>query len=632
MRNSARQPSACRADGDVPHGVPARVVVRVGEPVAVLLDAGGVDGELVRRSPVAVRVDDDAHPVGRRSFVAPRQHADDLVRLRIDRAHGDVERRAVVRHAHLGLVRRLAAFVGIALEELGDRLRWPRSPRSSRRRSSSARRRREWRWRSRAPSADSRGPARPLRARRCSRSRRHDRHCQIDASSQSYAACDGLDGEVRARVDDVLNVRIRARGPLLMSPHAPDLTLSLRYQRRSPRPARCPLREPAGPASTSVTAPLHARRARHFARRTRDRLHVRRRHLAVPAAGGDARLLVADAATDRRPLFSPDGRQLAFISTRTGGGDIYVLTLATGDVRRLTWDDGLEQLDGWSRDGALDLFQLDEPRHRRHERRLPRARRRRHADAGDRRALRQRVRRGAVARRPAAGVRRARHRVESVVAAGAAATSISPSCGLIDARRATPAYTQLTPRDARQHVADVERRRPHALLRLRSRRRGERLARGPATRAAARDRAAHDVSTTAACCGRRSRATAARSRSSATSASGRSTRRAARRARCRSPGAARRRRRRRSACGRRRSSATSRSSPDGRKVAFVARGDVFAASARTAATPTRVTATPAIESQPVWAPDSRRLAYVSARGARPADLSLTTSRQRARRR
>ncbi len=29
---------------------------------------------------------------------------------------------------------------------------------------------------------------------------------------------------------------------------------------------------------------------------------------AVPAGGGDARLLVADAANDRRPLFSPDGR------------------------------------------------------------------------------------------------------------------------------------------------------------------------------------------------------------------------------------------------------------------------------------------------------------------------------------
>ena len=60
----------------------------------------------------------------------------------------------------------------------------------------------------------------------------------------------------------------------------------------------------------------------------------------VPASGGDARLLAADPAYDRRPLFSPDGRELAFVSSRTGGGDIYVVTLATGTFRRVTWDDG----------------------------------------------------------------------------------------------------------------------------------------------------------------------------------------------------------------------------------------------------------------------------------------------------
>ena len=52
----------------------------------------------------------------------------------------------------------------------------------------------------------------------------------------------------------------------------------------------------------------------------------------VPASGGDARLLVSDPSTESRPLFSPDGTSLAFVSTRTGGGDIYVLTLASGDV------------------------------------------------------------------------------------------------------------------------------------------------------------------------------------------------------------------------------------------------------------------------------------------------------------
>lgn len=54
----------------------------------------------------------------------------------------------------------------------------------------------------------------------------------------------------------------------------------------------------------------------------------------VPAAGGQARLLISHAANDTRPVYSPDKSQLAFVSTRTGGGDVYVLTLASGDVRR----------------------------------------------------------------------------------------------------------------------------------------------------------------------------------------------------------------------------------------------------------------------------------------------------------
>ena len=55
-------------------------------------------------------------------------------------------------------------------------------------------------------------------------------------------------------------------------------------------------------------------------------------------------------------MYSPDKKQLAFVSTRTGGGDVYVLTLASGDVRRITYEDGQEQLDGWSRDGKWLYF------------------------------------------------------------------------------------------------------------------------------------------------------------------------------------------------------------------------------------------------------------------------------------
>lgn len=77
---------------------------------------------------------------------------------------------------------------------------------------------------------------------------------------------------------------------------------------------------------------------------------------SVSADGGAARLLVSHLATESRPLFSPDGRYLAFGSNRTGGGDIYILELETGSLRRLTFDDANEQIDAWSRDGKWIYF------------------------------------------------------------------------------------------------------------------------------------------------------------------------------------------------------------------------------------------------------------------------------------
>jgi tricorn protease len=76
----------------------------------------------------------------------------------------------------------------------------------------------------------------------------------------------------------------------------------------------------------------------------------------VPASGGEARLLVSHPATESRPLYSPDGRNVAFTSTRTGGGDVYTAELATGDLKRLTFDDLPERVDGWSRDGKYIYY------------------------------------------------------------------------------------------------------------------------------------------------------------------------------------------------------------------------------------------------------------------------------------
>src|SRR5579864_5343449 len=76
----------------------------------------------------------------------------------------------------------------------------------------------------------------------------------------------------------------------------------------------------------------------------------------APAKGGQAHMLISHPADESRPLYSPDGSKLAFVSTRTGGGDIYVLSFATDELKRITYDDGMEQLDAWSRDGKWIYF------------------------------------------------------------------------------------------------------------------------------------------------------------------------------------------------------------------------------------------------------------------------------------
>ncbi len=79
----------------------------------------------------------------------------------------------------------------------------------------------------------------------------------------------------------------------------------------------------------------------------------------APSRGGEAHLLVSHPADESRPLYSPDGNRLAFNSTRTGGGaagDIYILTIASGELKRITFGDGSDQLDAWSRDGKWIYF------------------------------------------------------------------------------------------------------------------------------------------------------------------------------------------------------------------------------------------------------------------------------------
>lgn len=77
---------------------------------------------------------------------------------------------------------------------------------------------------------------------------------------------------------------------------------------------------------------------------------------AGPAVGGAAHVLVAGMGDATRPLYSPDGTRLAFQSDKHGGNDIFVLDLKTGAITRVTYSDGNDQLDAWSRDGQWLYF------------------------------------------------------------------------------------------------------------------------------------------------------------------------------------------------------------------------------------------------------------------------------------
>lgn len=62
----------------------------------------------------------------------------------------------------------------------------------------------------------------------------------------------------------------------------------------------------------------------------------------VPVGGGEARQITANAAYDYSPVWSPDGKYIAFASDREGSKDIFVTSTNGGSPRRLTTNSGSE--------------------------------------------------------------------------------------------------------------------------------------------------------------------------------------------------------------------------------------------------------------------------------------------------
>jgi dipeptidyl aminopeptidase/acylaminoacyl peptidase len=79
----------------------------------------------------------------------------------------------------------------------------------------------------------------------------------------------------------------------------------------------------------------------------------------MDADGTKARQITSGDALDEHPFFSPDGRTLAFVSTRTGEPQLFFLPLAGGEAEQKTRFPGGIDGPAFSRDGRFVVFSAD---------------------------------------------------------------------------------------------------------------------------------------------------------------------------------------------------------------------------------------------------------------------------------
>lgn len=73
----------------------------------------------------------------------------------------------------------------------------------------------------------------------------------------------------------------------------------------------------------------------------------------APGPGGDPRCLTPGRGFVTNPSWSPEGDWIAFTSTITGGGDVYVMPGNGGEATRLTFHSGEDLVAGWEGESVL---------------------------------------------------------------------------------------------------------------------------------------------------------------------------------------------------------------------------------------------------------------------------------------
>lgn len=76
----------------------------------------------------------------------------------------------------------------------------------------------------------------------------------------------------------------------------------------------------------------------------------------VPSKGGDAVRLTTVPSYEANPVWSPDGKSVAFTSDRHGNFDIFVMPATGGKATRLTFDSASEIPEAFSPDGKEIYF------------------------------------------------------------------------------------------------------------------------------------------------------------------------------------------------------------------------------------------------------------------------------------